>query len=280
MEEVEQLRVRLVEFKKNRQIAERFREKDLAKWGREVARLHQVTLDEIGSIAVNRRWYGSGQIRTYVLFGIMVVLVIFAIYVTGSKPGRSWMNGLSERVSTLRSISMRSERETQEEPSLAEAIEAPGEWTEGQVEPDLSIESVRLERERLGRWEEQLQRKERRVEMELVALSEMRDQMDHIQNTIDQEKSDLEKLMQTKESVEVMEQNERLAKLARLYARSKPKDAAALLEELDDETILEIIHRMREREALKIIQKMNRDQAKELLTRYAEEAVAKKRASL
>jgi len=133
---------------------------------------------------------------------------------------------------------------------------------------------------------ESLQEKEKRVELELVALAEMRDEIAALRTDVDARIQQLEQLKKEKESLEAKERNERLDKLAKLYAGSRAKDAAQMLMQLDVETTAEIIHRMNEKDVVKIVQEMNKlggppggpsgsQRAKELLDLYAEKALKK-----
>ena len=151
----------------------------------------------------------------------------------------------------------------------------------------ISLESVRIEKERLDRWEQKLRQQEQRVQLELVALAEMRDDLASMQDSIDQQKKELEDLQGKMNSEAEKERQERLDKLAKLFTDSKAKVAAKLLMDRDIETTVEIIQRMKERDLIKIVEEMNKipaqdnqpsgaDRAQELLDLFAEKALEKK----
>ena len=69
----------------------KLKDRDFAQWQKEMARLDQVQLDEISSIAFNRRRRQGGEVRTYILLGIMLILLFALLYLTGTVSGRQWM---------------------------------------------------------------------------------------------------------------------------------------------------------------------------------------------
>ncbi len=280
-QESERLRETLVERKKDRETVEKLRERDYAAWRHEAARLDQSALDEVSSIAFNRRRREAGEVRTWVLFTIMMILVVFLVYVTGTERGRSWIEDFNRKLTELQLP----KAENPEDGGAGSEMEEAAVSAE-QPEPPPSLESVRRERQRLSRWEAQLQQKQQQVELELVALSEIRDDIASKQLEVDQKILQLKKLLEEKQSEDTQQREEMLNKLAKLYSDTKAKDAARLLMERDVETTVEIIRRMNERDVVKILQEMNKlggepggpsgpERATELLDLYAEQALRK-----
>jgi flagellar motility protein MotE (MotC chaperone) len=155
---------------------------------------------------------------------------------------------------------------------------------EDQPREVITVESVRKEKSRLEKWDLELQRKEQRVQLELIAMAEMRDRIAALQQEVDRQKQELEKQRQAMEAQAVQEREERLDKLAKLYTDSKPKVAAQLLLDRDLETTVEILQRMNERDLIKIVEEMNKmegtagaDRAREILELFAEKALEKRR---
>jgi len=282
---LDRLRQNLVERTREREMVERIREKDHAQWQKEVARLEQSVLDEVSSIAFNRQRRESGQVRTYVLTTVMMVLVIILIYLTGTVGGRQWSERMRKNLTTI-SFSRKEKTVKVVGISAGGAASATAEADfvlEEEKRAD-SIESVRRERQRLALWAEELQQKEQRVKMELIALAELKDDIAELRNQVDLEREKLATVQQQNDSRKTREKEERLAKLAKLYSATKPKSAAQLLMDMDPETTAEIIRRMREKEVVKIIEEMQKlgstegglsgaERARDLLDLMAEKAM-------
>jgi len=281
-QELERLKEILVERKRDRETVEKLRERDYAGWRREAARLDQCALDEVSSIAFNRRRQ-AGEARTWVLFTIMMVLVAFLIYVTGTRSGRAWMDRFNQNIIDLHLFM------GEGKPGLSgEVTAATGEpvLVEASAGAGASLESVRRERERLSRWEEQLRQKEKQVALELEALAGIRDEIAAKRSEVDQQVQQLQQLLEQKRSEESRQREEMLDKLAKLYAGSKAKDAAQLLMERDLDTTVEIVRRMRERDVVKILEEMSKlqgepggpsgsERASALMDLYVEKAIQK-----
>jgi len=281
--QIEQARQILDRLRQN--LVERIREKDHAQWQKEVARLEQSVLDEVSSIAFNRQRRESGQVRTYVLTTVMMVLVIILIYLTGTVGGRQWSERMRKNLTTI-SFSRKEKTVKVVGISAGGAASATAEADfvlEEEKRAD-SIESVRRERQRLALWAEELQQKEQRVKMELIALAELKDDIAELRNQVDLEREKLATVQQQNDSRKTREKEERLAKLAKLYSATKPKSAAQLLMDMDPETTAEIIRRMREKEVVKIIEEMQKlgstegglsgaERARDLLDLMAEKAM-------
>jgi len=62
-------------------------------------------------------------------------------------------------------------------------------------------------------------------------------------------KDDVEKQMKLRQA----EEKKRISKLARLYAQMKPKDAVAILDDLNDDVIIEILQKMDESQSAQIL---------------------------
>lgn len=279
-QELERLKGVLIERKRDRETVEKLRERDYAGWRQEAARLDQSALDEVSSIAFNRRRQ-AGDVRTWILFAIMMALVVFLIYVTGTRSGRAWMDRFNERMADLQLPGMGGGEGLSG--GVASATAEPV-LIEEPAQAGASLESVRRERERLSRWEEQLQQKQQQVELELVALAQIRDEIALKRLEVDQKVQQLKKLLEQQRSEEVQQRDAMLDKLANLYSGSKAKDAARLLMERDLETTVEIIQRMRERDVVKILQEMQKlggepggpsgpERATELMDLFAEKAL-------
>lgn len=286
-QELEQRRQILIECSRERKMVEKIRQKEFALWQKESARLEQVALDEVSAIAFSRRRLESGQIRTWILFAIMMALVVFLVYVTGTPAGRSWIENVSQTMMGFRMPGMRQPEPMPGLEGVADETPDDSSLAESPLQAEPSVASIQRERERLSRWEETLRQRERQVEMELVSLAELRDDIARLRTEVDQKVQRLEKLESRKDDQESQERNARLDRLAKLYTSTRPRDAARLLMELDLETTAEIIHRMREQDVVKIIQELNRineqiggttgpERARDLLDLYAEKALEKR----
>ena len=286
-ERLEQLRLELVQRTKDREIMDKLKERDYIVWQKESRRLDQVALDEISSIAFNRRKRQSGEARTWVLLAVMMILLFTLVYLTGTVSGRQWSDQMRKNMMSF---------EFQKMKKAGKVIGSAGAGIDsGTSEGDLllpdeqkgiTLESVRKEKERLGRWETKLKEQEERVQLELIALADMRDKMAEMQSDIDQKKQDLEKLQKAVDTEEAQKREERLDKLAKLYTNMK-KDAAKLLMELDPESAAEIIPRFKEKDLVRILQDMSKipsinggpsgaERAQELLDLYTEKAMQMK----
>lgn len=284
-QERERLVDALVELKRERETVDKLKEKDFEKWRRDANRKEQGFLDEIGSMASARRRRESGQARTTILLIIMAILTGLLIYVTFFESGQKWMEGLAARMDAIKEQVLSGEGGQVDEPG--EEGEGEGEAVAGEaaeVEQEPALESVRKERERLAAWEQSLEQQEKEVQLELVALAELRDEIEQLRQEVEKETTRLEELRREKESEEAKERETRLNKLAGFYTNARAKEAARMMMEVDNETAVEIMHRMRERDISKIVTEMGKideevngrtgpQRAQELLDLYAEKAL-------
>ncbi len=282
--EVERCRQALVDRSREREMVEKLKQRDKTLWQKEMARLDQVQLDEVSSIAFNRRRRQAGEVRTWILLAIMLALLIALIYLMGTVSGRQWMDRVQKGLLSFESFG--SKKTTGRVVGIAG--EGPGSATgemniEDQPREVITVESVRMEKNRLEKWDLELQQKEQRVQLELIAMAEMRDRIAALQQEVERQKQELEKQRQAMEAEAVREREERLDKLAKLYTDSKPKVAAQLLLDRDLESTVEILQRMNERDLIKIVEEMNKmegtngpGRAKEILELFAEKALEKK----
>lgn len=283
--EVERFRQELVDRSREREMVEKLKQRDLTLWQKEMARLDQSQLDEVSSIAFNRRRRQAGEVRTWVLLAIMLILLVALIYLMGTVSGRQWMDRMQKGMLTFEVFGARKTSGR----VVGIAGEGPGSATgemnlEDQPRETITVESVRREKDRLEKWDLELQQKEQRVQLELIAMAEMRDRIAALQREVERQKMELEKQRQAMEADAVREREERLDKLAKLYTDSKPKVAAQLLLDRDLETTVEILQRMNERDLIKIVEEMNKmegtngaDRAREILELFAEKALEKKK---
>ena len=102
---------------------------------------------------------------------------------------------------------------------------------------------------KLDEWESNIKSEEQKVVFEKDSLKSVKQQLDM--------------LIGQKEGI----QNDRIKKLAKVYEGMRPEDAAPIISQLDDQTIVEIFLQMEDRRVARIIGLMPVDRATEITQR-------------
>lgn len=130
--------------------------------------------------------------------------------------------------------------------------------TFSQTEIDV-LQSLSKRREELDARAKELQMRE-----DLIKAAEMK--VDGKIGELKGLKDQLEKLLAEYKQMEDAE----IKSLVKIYENMKPKDAAAIFEELDMATLLRVVERMKEAKAAPVLAAMTPERAKELTVRLAE----------
>lgn len=130
--------------------------------------------------------------------------------------------------------------------------------TFSQTEIDV-LQSLSKRREELDNRGKELQMRE-----DLLKAAEMK--VDGKIGELKGLKDELEKLLAEYKKMEDAE----IRSLVKIYENMKPKDAAAIFQELDMTTLLKVVERMKEAKAAPVIAAMSPEKAKELTVRLAQ----------
>ena len=146
-------------------------------------------------------------------------------------------------------------------PAAATAVPPPGALkhysdAELQLLQDLDSRRVELERREqvLVVRETLLDLAEERINTQVVQLTALQDEIKRLLGDLsDKEAKELDAL-------------------ARIYENMKPQEAATILNELDERIVYDLFRRIKQKNAAKILEKMNKEKAREVSTRLAEKA--------
>ncbi len=123
----------------------------------------------------------------------------------------------------------------------------------------------------------QIEQRRRELAREEEALAALNRALDAARANLEQERQRLEG-MRTEIEADIARRdqlvNQRLAQIARVYGAMKPREAAAALEEMDDDMAVAILERLPGRSVGKIFDLMPKDRVREL-TRRLEQGVSK-----
>lgn len=150
-------------------------------------------------------------------------------------------------------------------PEPIKADEKPAAQTAPSGE-QVSAESMAEYMKYLRKKEEELQQKEQ-------ALREKEKVLKELEKDLDAKLARLEELQKSIEAFNRQQEqlaNEKLDALVKIYVTMKPKDAAALLEKLDDDLVTQIISKMSTDQAAKIIATMDIKKAARITQKLTE----------
>lgn len=105
-----------------------------------------------------------------------------------------------------------------------------------------------------------LEKKEKELEMREKALKEKEALLKELEKDINAKLAKLEEIQKGIEEFKKQQAqlaNQKIDSIVKIYTTMKPKDAAALLEKLDDDLVVEIVSRMKTEQAAKIIASMS-----------------------
>jgi len=132
----------------------------------------------------------------------------------------------------------------------------PLDMTEAEIE---LLQQLAKRREKLDQRAQTLDRREN-----LVKAAEKR---------LDQKVGEMERLRAEIEDLLVKydeQESKQLARLVNIYEKMKPKDAARIFEDLDQDVLLKVVERMNERKTAPILAEMRPDKAQQLTLELAE----------
>jgi flagellar motility protein MotE (MotC chaperone) len=132
----------------------------------------------------------------------------------------------------------------------------PLDMTEAEIE---LLQQLSKRREKLDQRAQTLDRREN-----LVKAAEKR---------LDQKVGEMERLRAEIEDLLVKydeQESQQLARLVNIYEKMKPKDAAKIFEDLDQDVLLKVVERMNERKTAPILAEMRPDKAQQLTLELAE----------
>ncbi len=118
-----------------------------------------------------------------------------------------------------------------------------------------------------------LEKKERELEIREKKLKEKEAILKALQKDIEEKLAKLEKIYQEIEKYKQEQEqlaNQKINTLVKIYTTMKPKDAASLLEKLDQKLVVQIISRMNTDKAAKIIANMSIKKAAEITQKLSE----------
>jgi flagellar motility protein MotE (MotC chaperone) len=118
---------------------------------------------------------------------------------------------------------------------------------QGNPEIDLLISDLQRRKEELDLRDKQLQEWAARLQSEAAELSQITQQVARLQSAFDEKVLNI----QTEESAN-------LKKLARTYSAMAPETAAAILNELDDASIVRVLVFMKEEETARVLEALSR----------------------
>lgn len=128
-----------------------------------------------------------------------------------------------------------------------------------------SPEQMRL-LEDLGKRREQLDSREKAMDTREAMMKAAEKQIDNKITEMAALKDQIEKLLGQQET----EENGKIESLVKIYAGMKPKDAAAIFDQMDMSVLLQVIAKMPERKSSAIMAVMDRSKANELTIRLTE----------
>jgi flagellar motility protein MotE (MotC chaperone) len=132
----------------------------------------------------------------------------------------------------------------------------PLDMTEAEIE---LLQQLAKRREKLEQRADTLDRRESLVKAAEKRLTEKVDEMERL-------RSEIEDLLVKYDEQE----SKQLTRLVNIYEKMKPKDAARIFEDLDQDVLLKVVERMNERKTAPILAEMRPDKAQQLTIELAE----------
>jgi len=107
-----------------------------------------------------------------------------------------------------------------------------------------------------------LQQQKQEMQSDLLKLKEEQGRLEAMKQTLSEEIGVLEQQGQTGQQDQVTMRADRLAQLVVLYDAMRPADAATIMDQMSDEMILEILPKLKERQAARILNTLTDDKRK------------------
>ena len=133
----------------------------------------------------------------------------------------------------------------------------------------LSGDSTLVKSDEVGQLQDALlllQQQKQEVEQDLVELKEQQGSLQVAKDSLSQEVSTLIQQGKTGGEDQARLREERLKQLTTLYNAMRPADAAAIMDQMGDEMVLEILPRLKDRQAAKILNTLTQDDRKARLS--------------
>ena len=111
-----------------------------------------------------------------------------------------------------------------------------------------------------------LRQQKQELEQELVTLREQESQLQVARDSLSQEIGEIAQKGQEQSQGMAKVRAKRLEQAVALYSAMRPADAAVIMDQMSDEMILEIIPRLKERQAARILNSLADDQRKAKLS--------------
>jgi len=109
-----------------------------------------------------------------------------------------------------------------------------------------------------------LQQQKKELEQDLIDLKVVRDSLAEKKDTLSQEIGTLEEQTQTGSEDQVKAKEERVKQMVVLYNAMRPADAAAIMDGLSDDLIVELLPRLKERQAARILSTLPDDKRRRI----------------
>ena len=122
-----------------------------------------------------------------------------------------------------------------------------------------------------------LQQHKKEIEQDLQDLASQRDSLEQRKIELGGDVANLEEKNQEGSQDEVAARKERLEQMVALYDAMRPADAAAIMDGLSDELVLDILPKLKQRQAARILNSLGNDQRKADLSRQLVEGLTAQR---
>jgi len=122
-----------------------------------------------------------------------------------------------------------------------------------------------------------LQQHKKEIEQDLEDLKSDRDSLEQRKMELGGDVATLEAQNQEGSQDEVAARKERLEQMVALYDAMRPADAAAIMDGLSDELVLDILPKLKQRQAARILNSLGNDQRKADLSRQLVEGLTAQR---
>lgn len=122
-----------------------------------------------------------------------------------------------------------------------------------------------------------LQQHKKEIEQDLQDLQSERDSLEQRKIELGGDVTLLEEKNQEGSQDEVAARKERLEQMVALYDAMRPADAAAIMDGLSDELVLDILPKLKQRQAARILNSLGNDQRKADLSRQLVEGLTAQR---
>ena len=156
---------------------------------------------------------------------------------------------------------------TQEaKPSAQEETTVQGLEEEDPFAPRFSEEEIKV-LESLSQRRDQLDQRERDLEQREKLLQAAEKKVDEKVAELDKLRKEIEALLETQQNL----QDTRITQLVKIYESMKPKDAAAIFNEMDFDVLLSLIDKMSERKVAPILAAMDPRRARHLSAQLAQQ---------